>query len=98
MKQLHKKFNDCQVTDLIGISFTLIKSFSIFNSFMIFVSIALDIVRVGILRKYAIEKFSGLSFNRFTKAKNLVFLISKTFWISSLSTFFFVKTLFESCY
>ena len=40
---------------------------------------ALDIVRVGILRKYETEKFSGSSFNRFTKAKNRVFLISKTF-------------------
>ena len=44
---------------------------------MIFVSIALDITRVGVLRKYETEKFSGSSLNRFIKAKNLVFLISK---------------------
>jgi len=66
----------------------LIKSFSLFSSFTIFISISFEIFRVGILREYEIEKFSGLSFNRFTKAKNLVFLIPKISWMYFLAIFF----------
>ena len=49
---------------------------------------ALEIVLVGVLRKYETEKFSGSSLNRFIKAKNLVFLIPKTSCRSFLSIFF----------
>ncbi len=56
---------------------------------MIFVSMALDITRVGVLRKYETEKFSGSSLNRFTKAKNLVFLIPKIYWMYFLVILFF---------
>ena len=49
----------------------------------------LNIVRVGVLRKYETEKFSGSSLNRFIKAKNLVFLIPKISWMYFLAIFFF---------
>jgi hypothetical protein len=67
--------------------FALIKSFSVFSSFTIFVLVSFEIVLIDKLRKYKTEKFSRSSLNHFTKAKNLVLLILKYFKRTSFSTF-----------
>ena len=58
-----------------------------FSSFTIFFYISLEIFRVGVFREQ-IEKFSGSSFNRFTKERNFVFLMPKIFWRYFLFFFF----------